>query len=348
MTFATRCTACGTIFRVVQDQLRVSDGWVRCGRCEEVFNAQRNLFDLEREAPPPWPAAPRAQPARSEGWPSTLQPDAAREMAEVGASDAAADDAGLAAQPLLRHASADVAYAPPPWPDDDDGSVRLRVGGGHESPGPPAQALARAPRDRTAPARPPGWPPTDEAGSAAAPAVPTLPTSDEPAFVRAADRAQRWRRPGVRLGLAAAAMVLALLLAAQLGWAWRNAVAAHWPATRPLLQALCRPPGCRIEPPRQLDALAVDSSTLTQLGTPGLYRLSVVLRNRAAIAVRLPAVELALTDAQGQVVARKALLPQDFAPAADSVPATGELPLQTVLAAAERKPVGYSVEIFYP
>ncbi|MBB2487979.1 zinc-ribbon domain-containing protein, partial [Mitsuaria sp. WAJ17] len=59
MSLATRCTACGTIFRVVQDQLRVSEGWVRCGRCAEVFDAREQLFDLDREAPPPWPPAGR-------------------------------------------------------------------------------------------------------------------------------------------------------------------------------------------------------------------------------------------------------------------------------------------------
>ncbi|WP_431263771.1 zinc-ribbon domain-containing protein [Roseateles chitinivorans] len=53
MNLATRCTTCGTIFRVVQDQLRVSEGWVRCGRCAEVFDAREQLFDLERDSPPP-------------------------------------------------------------------------------------------------------------------------------------------------------------------------------------------------------------------------------------------------------------------------------------------------------
>jgi predicted Zn finger-like uncharacterized protein len=52
MSLATRCTACGTAFRVVQDQLKVSEGWVRCGRCSEVFNALEGLFDLERDG---WP-----------------------------------------------------------------------------------------------------------------------------------------------------------------------------------------------------------------------------------------------------------------------------------------------------
>ena len=60
MSLATRCTTCGTVFRVVQDQLKVSEGWVRCGRCEDVFNALEGLFDLEREAPPRRPTGPPA------------------------------------------------------------------------------------------------------------------------------------------------------------------------------------------------------------------------------------------------------------------------------------------------
>jgi predicted Zn finger-like uncharacterized protein len=54
MSLATRCTSCGTAFRVVQDQLKVSEGWVRCGRCNAVFNALEGLFDLGRDAPADW------------------------------------------------------------------------------------------------------------------------------------------------------------------------------------------------------------------------------------------------------------------------------------------------------
>ena len=50
MSLATRCPACGTVFRVVSDQLKVSEGWVRCGRCAEVFNAGQRLFELEHVA----------------------------------------------------------------------------------------------------------------------------------------------------------------------------------------------------------------------------------------------------------------------------------------------------------
>lgn len=65
MSLATRCSACGTIFRVVEDQLRVSDGWVRCGRCAEVFDARAQLFDIDHEAPPPWPAQADAVQAQA-------------------------------------------------------------------------------------------------------------------------------------------------------------------------------------------------------------------------------------------------------------------------------------------
>ena len=62
MSLATRCTSCGTVFRVVQDQLKVSEGWVRCGRCSGSSTPLEGLFDLGRDAPPGWRRA--ATPVR--------------------------------------------------------------------------------------------------------------------------------------------------------------------------------------------------------------------------------------------------------------------------------------------
>lgn len=42
MTFAARCPDCGTIFRIVPDQLKISEGLVRCGRCQHVFSAYKH------------------------------------------------------------------------------------------------------------------------------------------------------------------------------------------------------------------------------------------------------------------------------------------------------------------
>lgn len=50
MSLATRCPECGTTFKVVRDQLRISDGWVRCGRCSHVFDGTEHLHDPEATA----------------------------------------------------------------------------------------------------------------------------------------------------------------------------------------------------------------------------------------------------------------------------------------------------------
>lgn len=73
MSFVTRCTSCGTLFKVVADQLKISDGWVRCGQCATVFDAQANLVEASPVATPPTPApvsvaaAPATADSRSFG-----------------------------------------------------------------------------------------------------------------------------------------------------------------------------------------------------------------------------------------------------------------------------------------
>ncbi len=49
----TECPHCHTIFNVSQQQLELADGMVRCGMCQQVFNAlvQPDLFN-DNEAPP--------------------------------------------------------------------------------------------------------------------------------------------------------------------------------------------------------------------------------------------------------------------------------------------------------
>ncbi|MDB5827691.1 MAG: hypothetical protein JWQ73_1911, partial [Variovorax sp.] len=51
MSLVTRCPSCATTFKVVRDQLRISDGWVRCGRCSHVFDASIDLRDLPEPTP---------------------------------------------------------------------------------------------------------------------------------------------------------------------------------------------------------------------------------------------------------------------------------------------------------
>ena len=61
MSLVTRCTSCGTLFKVVADQLKISEGWVRCGQCATVFDAQANLQVSPPNATPSPPSAPSAR-----------------------------------------------------------------------------------------------------------------------------------------------------------------------------------------------------------------------------------------------------------------------------------------------
>lgn len=269
MSMATRCTACGTVFRVVPDQLRISEGWVRCGRCSEVFNALEHMVDVAADDRPIIVRAGVAEVAAA--------PVAKFEV--VAFSDAQA-------QP---EEAADVPVSTP----------ELR-------------ADLRAP---------------------------------SPTFVQQAERAARWQQPRVKAVLWAAGLAALLALAAQVGVEYRELVAARWPASQVVVETLC---GCRIGPPRLIEALAVDSSGLVRVEGSGHYRLSVVLRNRAAIALALPAVDLTLTDSQGRVIARRALAAKELGAASDTIAAASELPLQATLAVLERPVSGYTIEVFYP
>jgi predicted Zn finger-like uncharacterized protein len=308
MALATRCPACGTVFRVVSDQLKVSEGWVRCGRCTEVFNAAQRLFDLEADAGPS--AAPQERPERP-----------VAEVHRLPLRDPAAGS------PAAARVSA--ALAPP---------AALVVA----APEPAAEAL---PSVEPTVAAPPAAPPaatTVEAPTANAHPVPT------PEFVRRADRAARWRHPARRGVLRAVALLLLALLGAQMALHYRDAVAATWPGTRPWLQAACNLGSCRIEAPRRIEALNVDSSGLVRLQDSPLYQLLLVVQNKAPTAVRMPAIDLALTDSQGQTIARRVLTAAELGNGADSLPAGGEVTLQATLELAERRVAGYTVELFYP
>lgn len=167
-------------------------------------------------------------------------------------------------------------------------------------------------------------------------------------FVRQADKAEQWRRPWVRAGLAVAALVLALLLATQLVVARRDEVVSRWPGSRAWVQALTEPLGLRIEPPRRIEQISVESSGLTRIDDGPVYRLVLVLRNRAEAALLVPAIDLSLTDATGELVARRVLAATELGASRTTIGAGQELPLQALLMSGERVLSGYTVEIFYP
>jgi hypothetical protein len=187
--------------------------------------------------------------------------------------------------------------------------------------------------------------PTESAATGSAADGDATPT---PGFVLRAELAQRWHGPRMRRLLGSTALLLALVLAAQMALHYRDDVAARWPETQPWLQAVCTVLGCTVDAPRRIDSLSVESSSFARADGSGPYRLQLVLRNRAPTAVRMPAIELALTDGSGQTLVRRVLTAVELGSGADRIAAGGEVLLQAALDAGARPIVGYSVEPFYP
>jgi predicted Zn finger-like uncharacterized protein len=305
MSMATRCTACGTVFRVVQDQLKVSEGWVRCGRCDQVFNAIEGLFDLERESPPPWQA----------GGPAPQQRDSRTER-----SAAALDEDDRIASRFFMPAQEDVERTPAEAVAERD---RVDFADAQFEEDDSEEPLAR-PRGRK--------------GKAAS-----------PEFLRHAEREAHWRSPRMRVLLSLAGLLLAMTLALQVGHHFRDVVAQHWPQAAPVLTQWCAWAHCGIEMPRHIEDITVENTGLT-LASPGsdTFKFSVTLRNRGALAVSMPSIELSLTDASGQLVARRALNPPDFGSSQPGIAPGVEVPLQLLFTAATTRISGYTVEVFYP
>jgi hypothetical protein len=178
------------------------------------------------------------------------------------------------------------------------------------------------------------------------PAHESLPPAPE--FVRHAQRRARWQTPAARISLSAAGLSLFALLALQAGHHFRDTVAMRWPETKPALSAWCAAVGCSIEAPKRIEDIAVESTALTRAAAPESFKLAVTLRNRGAMAVALPSIDLGLTDAAGQLVARRMLAPGEWRATAPMIQAGAEMPLQLLLTTGSARVTGYTVEIFYP
>lgn len=351
MSLATRCTACDTAFRVVQDQLRVSEGWVRCGRCQAVFNALEGLIDLE---PAPEPALSSAPIQTPPPLPEPARADAPAAppvyTAAYAAADTATDTPAEARHevpqeaPTEAHVEATATADALQAPADFDETPASRVAARDRIDFADAQfnraLLAEAGIDVSGvPSEQPA-----EADAAAASA------DDEPApeFLRQAERQARRARPRTVVALWLLCIVLLLGLGAQAAIHFRDLLAGVAPPLRPALEAACDVLGCRIEPLRRIEDIVIESSTLSSLPEGDAVRLSVVLRNRGALALAMPSVELTLTDAGGQMLARRVLAPSDFGVKEPVLSAASEHALQLVLSTGSRRASGYTVEPFYP
>jgi predicted Zn finger-like uncharacterized protein len=268
----TRCPGCTTIFRVMEAQLALRDGQVRCGHCRTVFNGREQLVSL---APPQ---------------------DNEQEYDEL-------------------------AQGPP--------TVTLRS----------ARALDPPPPETLPPETPPPK------------------TQDVDYENRFAWEKKKPRQPRTAL-FAALIPILLLVLVLQSAFHFRDAIAANWPGTKPLLTKVCAVAGCAIRPLNDVDALTIDGSELqSDPAHQGLLILTATLRNRARYAIAYPHLALSLTgvqDGSGKVptVARRVLLPSEYAGGttdlAAGMPPNREMLVKVFIDASSTTQEGYLLYAFYP
>lgn len=152
----------------------------------------------------------------------------------------------------------------------------------------------------------------------------------------------------------------ALLLALQLVYVYRTAIAVAAPQLRPLLTRVCEPLGCQIGYARRIERIFITSSSLQpprgQAGATGpndAHRLvlRVSLRNRYDKPQHWPALRLDLTDLSDTVVMRKVLRPQDYLPAAQAATPFepgAELNIEVPIEVSGAQVNGYQIDKFFP
>lgn len=303
---------------MTEEQLALRDGRVRCGRCKNVFDGNAERISLA----PPSAAGGRQPAARGAVSATAMRRDAAEGESSPNAAPA---------QGALP------AHVPPPVTDsaptsDADGEGLGAQAASGAGPGASPEMLASVADD------------LDLAAESRA----EIDYVDR--FTRS--RRGRWSRVADKLTV----LGLPVLLLALLGQAvfhFRDALAAHVPALKPVLVRTCALIGCTIGPLHESSGLSIDASDLqADPAHRGLLMLTATLRNRAGLPLAYPHLELTLTDAQDQVVVRRVLLPSEYvgtgADLAAGIPANVEVPVKLFIDASATSQAGYRIYAFYP
>lgn len=357
MSLITQCPACATMFRVVPDQLRISEGWVRCGQCDEVFDANAHM--QSQDAPVVVSAPEVRLPPEA-----TYSPGDISDPLDPASSINVGYDWGAIAEPQV-HLSAEEPIA-------NQGEELHHVG--DEPSSTPEDVLNEEPPAEVEPYLEPSHfdlpvmedslasqyvPPMEDNWQHAPESSVDVSEEDAPAsaeevplsFMPREERTSRLGRIFGKRMMAAICCLLALMLGLQLLVAERDRVAAIIPSSRSVLVAACGVLGCVVSAPRQIESIAIDSSAFTSI-KPGIYLLNVTLKNAATLALASPALELTLTDMQDKPLLRRVILAEEFAGKTPVMEAGAELsssiPVAVRAGTGIENIAGYKLLAFYP
>jgi predicted Zn finger-like uncharacterized protein len=351
------------MFKVVPDQLRVSDGWVRCGQCNEVFDANSNLQPRAETArnsiaaplvqestpvpvpvppppPPPPPPIPKEQPVER-----VIQ-DVVQPTADVEAEVSVGVDPKHV-EPIAERSTSSVVPAVSRTVESDP-SVSPRALQSEPKPEALVSVAARQTTlgDQRITAVRRDNPKRVRKGT-------TAQKPEEPlqhSFLATGKVSSTASKPWVRVVFWILSTVLTIVLAVQIVVHERDRIATTMPSAQRALEPLCAALGCKILPLRQIESIVIDSSSFAKT-RPDVYRLNFTLKNIAQISVATPSVELTLTDIQDQAVLRRVFVTSEFGRQQKMEPGaelTASLAVAVKPGAGSAKVSGYRLLSFYP
>jgi hypothetical protein len=175
--------------------------------------------------------------------------------------------------------------------------------------------------------------------------------TDAVSFLRDQQTGLFWRKPFMRMTLGLLSSVLLLALLGQVVLHERDRIAASEPSLKPWLLAFCDQLNCTLSPLRKIESIVIDTATFTKIRGDS-YRLNLTVKNNAALALALPAIELTLTDSLDQPVIRRVFLPEELGIKTEALAAGREWSVSLAMAVnaadSSNRVAGYRVLAFYP
>lgn len=331
------------MFKVVPDQLRISDGWVRCGQCDEVFDANAHLQPAFETAPE---VVQKETPAELD-WGAMLDTETrtpkhamALEFPKTVQAESPAVDAvdfdpipsafsdrhtpNVPGDAASKEADFDVIVDPLDAVSTDDTVVYA---------GSSIVADQEPPRDQVP-----------------EPAF-ALQEPKTPQFLKR-DRLQRAKGArGVRVVWMFLSVLMACVLVMQVLVQERDRIVATTPSMSTWMQPLCNAMDCKIAPLKQIESIVIDQSSFSKAKSEG-YLLGFSVKSTALTEVATPSLELTLTDMQDRAVVRRVFSPRELGYQSLVLNPGGEwsgsVPVDVKLADGSERISGYRLLAFYP
>ncbi len=338
MHLVTQCPACNTCFRVVPDQLRISDGWVRCGQCSEVFDAAKQMLEpsIAPALPDPTKTPVSASTAQPEPLPeATTAPEPVPEPVFLIQPDDVSSSILAEPAEALRTAQGEPVIL-------HRAEVTVTVGEADASsiPEPAAEAIPETDLVPTPNETPPALDWADLPQSVSPTEPPAL------SFLTTPRQHTFWRVPMLVL-----ALLLLLALPLQYAYHERNRLASQHTALKPMLQTLCQLLDCRLSAQHGIESMVLDSAAFTKHGKEA-FGLTFVVKNNAAIDLAIPDIELTLTNMADQAIVRRILTHTELGAKSDTLQAGSEWHVATVVQVLNEPLLhavsGYRLLAFYP